>query len=231
MPRTTAGIPENLVFAPGETVKTFTVTIVDDEIDDDDESLTLSFTDPHVRSGGTNETATIVITDNDDCGDVAIWCATTTFGATVHWAGRYDLYTGEADEMEFSYNGADYRLLGVAVPQNSHDAGDDNHVVLPFGIPERTHLLIDFLNLSGTSDQALDPPNNDWLDWTLHVSTVSDGKTLTATLRFSEARKLAGAWWRWSGGDIDDLRRAWKSDKSTSSGSWRTQGRGGRRSR
>ena len=67
-----------------------------------------------------------------------------------------------------------------------------------------------FLNLSGTSDQVLDPPNNDWLDWTLHVSTVSDGETLTATLRFSEARKLAGAWWRWSGRDIDDLRRAWK---------------------
>ena len=66
MPRTIAGIPENLVFALGETMKTFTVTIVDDEIDDDDESLTLSFTDPHVRSGGTNETATIVITDNDD---------------------------------------------------------------------------------------------------------------------------------------------------------------------
>ena len=206
-----SGIPENLVFAPGETVKTFTVTIVDDEIDDDDESLTLSFTDPHVRSGGTNETATIVITDNDDCVDIDIWCATVEFGATVHWVGRYDLYTGEVDNSEFSYNGADYRLLGVAVPQNGHDAGDDNHVVLPFGIPERTHLLIDFLNLSGTSDQALDPPNNDWLDWTLHVSTVSDGETLTATLRFSEARKLAGAWWRWSGGDIDDLRRAWKA--------------------
>ena len=205
------GIPENLVFAPGQTVKTFTVTIVDDEIDDDDESLTLSFTDPHVRSGGTNETATIVITDNDDCVDIDIWCATVEFGATVHWEGRYDLYTGEADEMEFSYNGADYRLLGVTVPQNGHDAGDDNHVVLPFGIPERTHLLIDFLNLNGTSDQALDPPNNDWLDWALHVSTVSDGETLTATLRFSEARKLAGAWWRWSGGDIDDLRRAWKA--------------------
>ena len=45
-PRTTAGIPENLVFAPGETVKTFSVTIVDDEIDDDGESLTLSFDGP-----------------------------------------------------------------------------------------------------------------------------------------------------------------------------------------
>ena len=76
--------------------------------------------------------------------------------------------------------------------------------------PERTEFLIDFLNLNGTGHDFFEPPNNDWLDWTLHVSTVSDGKTLTATLRFNEARKLGGTWWRWSGEDIDDLRRAWK---------------------
>ncbi len=167
----------------------------------------------HTASGGDYASITkdlpVTITD-DDCGDVDIWCATMKFNATVHWEGRYDLYTAEVDNREFSHNGADYQLLEITVPQNGHDSGDDNHVVLPFGIPERTHFLIDFLNLSGTSDQVLEPPNNDWLDWTLHVSTVSDGETLTATLRFSEARKLAGAWWRWSGGDIDDLRRAWK---------------------
>ena len=56
-----SGIPENLVFAPGDTEKTFTVTIVDDEIDDDGESITLSFDDPHIRSGGANETAAITI--------------------------------------------------------------------------------------------------------------------------------------------------------------------------
>ena len=167
----------------------------------------------HTASGGDYASITkdlpVTVTD-DDCGDVDIWCATMKFNATVHWEGRYDLYTAEVDNREFSHNGADYQLLEITVPQNGHDSGDDNHVVLPFGIPERTHFLIDFLNLSGTSDQVLEPPNNDWLDWTLHVSTVSDGETLTATLRFSEARKLAGAWWRWSGGDIDDLRRAWK---------------------
>ena len=168
----------------------------------------------HTASGGDYVTVTkdlpVTITTDDDCRDVDIWCATMKFNATVHWEGRYDLYTAEVDNREFSHDGADYQLLGITVPQNGHDSGDDNHVVLPFGIPERTHFLIDFLNLSGTSDQVLEPPNNDWLDWTLHVSTVSDGETLTATLRFSEARKLAGAWWRWSGGDIDDLRRAWK---------------------
>ena len=125
--------------------------------------------------------------------------------------GRYNLHAGEVDRREFSYNGEDYRFWSIGMDQNGHNADDDNNIVLPFGIPERTEFLIDFFNLNGTGHDFFEPPNDDWMDWTLHVSTVSDGNTLTATLRFNEARKLGGAWWRWSGGDIDDLRRAWKT--------------------
>ena len=61
-----SGIPENLVFMPGDTEKTFTVTLTEDTRDDEGESLTLSFgSESHIRSGGTNETATVNITDND----------------------------------------------------------------------------------------------------------------------------------------------------------------------
>ena len=51
--------------------------------------------------------------------------------------------------------------------------------------------------------------------WTGRCTSApsATAKTLTATLRFSEARKLGGAWWRWSGGDIDGLRRAWTTDQ------------------
>ena len=179
-------------------------------MDDDDESVLLGFGTPlpgGVTAGTTNQT-TVTITG--DCADGDIWCATATFDAQVDWEGRYDLHTGEVDNREFSYNGEDYQLWSLEMVQNGRNAGDDNHVVLPFGIPERTLFLIDFFNLNGTGNDRFEAPNDDWLDWTLHVSTVSDGETLTAALRFSEGRKLAGAWWRWSGGDIDDLRRAWK---------------------
>ena len=57
--------PDELVFAPGDTSKTLTVTVVDDTIDDDGESITLSFDDLHIVSGGDNETATIALGDND----------------------------------------------------------------------------------------------------------------------------------------------------------------------
>ena len=179
--------------------------------DDDGANDTARLT--HTASGGDYVNITkdlpVTITD-DDCEDDVIWCATATFDAEVEWVGRYNLHAGEVDRREFSYNGEDYLLWSIGMDQNGHNAGDDNNIVLPFGIPERTEFLIDFLNLNGTGHQEFEPPNDDWLDWTLHVSTVSDGETLTAALSFSEARKLGGAWWRWSGGDIDDLRRAWK---------------------
>ena len=62
-----SGIPENLVFAPGEDSQTFTVTVFDDTEDDDDESITLSFGEEnHIRPGVDNQAATIILTDNDD---------------------------------------------------------------------------------------------------------------------------------------------------------------------
>ena len=207
-----SGVPDDVTFNSGQKSKSFTFSATDDTQDEDGEKVLLTFgTLPtRVTAGATGQTT---ISISDDCADVDIWCATMAFGATVHWVGRYDLQATDVDNREFSHNGADYQLWSTEMEQNGHDSGDDNQVVPPFGIPERTHFLIDFLNLSGTSDQVFDPPTNDWLDWTLHVGTVSDGETLTATLRFSEARKLAGAWWRWSGGDIDGLRRAWKTDQ------------------
>ena len=192
-----------------DTAQTVTVKAGHDD-DDANDTATLTHTASGDDYAGIIADLPVTVTDDDDCEDSVIWCATFELSATVHWEGRYDLHTGEVDIREFRYNGEAYQFWSIKMSQNGSNAGDDNHVVLPFGIPERTKFLIDFLNVNGTGHQAFEPPNDDWLDWTLHVSTVSDGKTLTATLRFSEARKLAGAWWRWSGRDIDDLRRAWK---------------------
>ena len=62
-----SGIPANLVFAPGDTEKSFTVTLTDDDLDDDGESLTLSLgAESNIKSGGANETATVAIRDDDD---------------------------------------------------------------------------------------------------------------------------------------------------------------------
>ena len=91
-----SGVPESLVFAPGETEKTFTVTVADDTVDDDDESITLSFgTEPNVKDGGANEEATITINDDDDP-EVAV-----SFGAVAYRVDESDdSQTPDATENE-----------------------------------------------------------------------------------------------------------------------------------
>ena len=108
-----SGIPENLVFAPGDTEKTFTVTIEDDNIDDYGESLILSFgEESHIRSGGANETATITITQT--------LVSNTAQGSDS--AASYISDHGQA--FTTGYNLTGYTVTGVTII--SEDAqGDD----------------------------------------------------------------------------------------------------------
>ena len=62
------GAPGNLIFNAGETVKTITFTATDDDIDDNNEKVVLSFgtlTDDRVRKGSS---ATVTIADDDERG-------------------------------------------------------------------------------------------------------------------------------------------------------------------
>ena len=62
------GIPESLTFGAQDTEKTFTVTAVDDSIDDDDEGVTLGFEVSSVEGVtlGSQATATVTLLDNDN---------------------------------------------------------------------------------------------------------------------------------------------------------------------
>ena len=108
-----SGIPENLVFAPGDTENTFTVTIEDDNIDDYGESLILSFgEESHIRSGGANETATITITQ-------------TLVSNTAQGSDSDASYTSDHGQaFTTGYNLPGYTVTGVTII--SEDAqGDD----------------------------------------------------------------------------------------------------------
>ena len=57
----------SITFHRGETEKTFEITATDDDIDDDDETVTLSFgTLPHRVNAGNFSTAIVSLIDNDD---------------------------------------------------------------------------------------------------------------------------------------------------------------------
>ena len=79
-----AGIPSSLTFGANETEKTFTVTALDDSIDDDGEGVTLGF-DVSLLEGvtlGSEETATVSLTDNDNP------AVTVTYGASSYTASE-----------------------------------------------------------------------------------------------------------------------------------------------
>ena len=60
-------VPRSVAFAANETEQTFTVTAVDDAVDDDDETVTLTLGSllPGGVSAGSPATATVTLTDND----------------------------------------------------------------------------------------------------------------------------------------------------------------------
>ena len=80
-----SGVPDELVFASGETTKTFTFTAAHDTVDDDDETVELSFrTLPPGASPGANPTAAVYITDDDDP------VVTVGFGASSYTVAESD---------------------------------------------------------------------------------------------------------------------------------------------
>ena len=198
------GIPENLVFAPGETVKTFTITIVDDIRDEEGESLTLSFDDPHIKSGGTNETATVTITDNDppevDFGAssytvaeggmqmvtvtltsapgsaVTIPITTTDQGSTTPAD-----YSGVPANVMFS-TGQTYAFFTFRATQDTED-DDDESVKLTFGT------LPSGVQAGTTTEVTFDITDDDDPQVTVSFGagayTVPEGGTQAVTVRLS----------------------------------------------
>ena len=76
-----SGVPQNVTFDSGETSKSFTFTAAHDTVDDDGESVKLSFgaTLPDGVSAGTPNQATVSITDDDVPDTVAV-----SFGASAY---------------------------------------------------------------------------------------------------------------------------------------------------
>ena len=203
-------VSSSVTFNSGDTSQTITFSAKEDTEDELGESVLLAFGTnlPSGVSAGTPSQTTVSI--KDDCADGDIWCSTLNF-STGSFDSSERLSVNQIDTDDFLYDSVDYQLIDIRVIQNGHHGGDDVNVKLPFGIPERTKWSMDFHNLNtGTGSEQFEILTEDWRDWTLHVSTVSGGDTLTAALRFSEATYTGQAWWWWFGRDIDHLRRVWQ---------------------
>ena len=184
-----------------------------DDGDADDESETLTHTASGGDYAGVARNLPVTITDDDtasavDC-DTAIWCADLEFDVGGTSNGMSSLLSKSLDS-DFEYNGVTYGWGGLSVFPYGHNIPMGADPGPPFGIPERTKFGMRLLNMDAPGD---DPdrfrmPNEDWMDWTLHLSTTKDGQTLTAEMRLSEGR-FSQYWWQWFGSDLEALRAAW----------------------
>ena len=156
---------------------------------------------------GSPSEATVAI---GDCEGGGIWCASLELSLIYSGDhGRTRLRRANLDYDQFLYNGVTYAMGGIRV----YSYEQRLPVTPPFAIPERASISLDLGNLNGTDFDRYQVPNEDYLDWTLHISTTSNGETLTAELPFSEAKKFGTPIWRWYGLDIDKLRLAWTTGK------------------
>ena len=201
--------PASVTFNSGETRKTFRFTATEDTVQEDSESVRLGFASdlPSRVDPGSPSEATVAI---GDCEGGGIWCASLELSLIYSGDhGRTRLRRANLDYDQFLYNGVTYGVGGVRV----YPYEQRLPVTPPFAIPERASISLDLGNLNGTGFDRYQVPNEDYLDWTLHISTTSNGDTLTAELPFSEAKKFGTPIWRWYGLDIDKLRLAWTTGK------------------
>ena len=102
-----SGVPDSVVFESGETEKSFTFTATADEVDDDGESVELSFgTLPDRVTAGSTATSAISITDDDTAGvTVSESALTIEEGGDATYTVRLD--TQPTDSVTVTVNDPD----------------------------------------------------------------------------------------------------------------------------
>ena len=105
------GVPQNVTFDSGDTSKSFTFTAAHDTVDDDGESVKLSFgaSLPAGVSAGTTDEATVSITDDD------VLSVTVSFGSAVYTVAESD----DSDTTNVTENTVEVTVTLSADPERT----------------------------------------------------------------------------------------------------------------
>ena len=108
-----SGVPQNVTFGSGDTEKTFVFTAAHDTVDDDDESVKLSFgtlpTTPVTVTAGTTDEATVTITDDD------VPSVTVSFGSDAYTVAESD----DSDTTDVTENTVEVTVTLSADPERT----------------------------------------------------------------------------------------------------------------
>ena len=204
-----SGVPASVVFASGDTEQTFSFTAVADAVDDDDESVKLTFgTLPTGVTAGTTSASTVSITDGD-VPDVTASFGAATYsvaeGGTVDVTVTLDAAperevtipltkTGQGGVSDSDYSGVPASLTFAAAATSksfsfaaTQDGVDDDgeSVKLAFGtLPAQVTV--------GTTDEAVvsitddDAPASVAVSFGQSTYSVAEGSAVTITVQLDD---------------------------------------------
>ena len=171
------GVPTSVVFNSGETSKTFTFSATADTIDDDGESVKLTFgTLPTGVTAGTTSTASVSITDDD------VPVVTVAFQQS-----SYTVSEGSSVAVKVKLSVAPERSVTIPITKTNQDGASSSDYIgvpatLTFGATD-TGKTITF---SATADNVDDDGESVKLTFGTMPSGVSEGVTKEAVVSITD---------------------------------------------
>ena len=163
-----SGVPASVTFASGDTEKSFTFTATADEVDDDGESVKLSFgTLPTGVTAGTTDESVVSITDDD------VPSVTASFGAATYTAAE-----GSSVTVKVTLSADPERSVTVPLTATSQDGASSADYS---GVPASVTFAIGDTEKSFTFAATADDVDDDGESVKLAFGTLPDGVTAGTT--------------------------------------------------
>ena len=172
-----SGVPTSVTFQSGDTEKAFTFMATQDTVDDDGETVGLSFgTLPSRVTAGTNSTATVAITDDDDPP------VTVSFGETSYTVGE-----GDSVQVKVTLSADPERSLEIpvsAAPGNG--ATTDDYSGVPTSVTFSSGETEQSFTFAATQDDIDDDDESVDLTFGALPDRVTAGANSTATVTITD---------------------------------------------
>ena len=172
-----SGVPANVTFNSGDTEKTFSFTATDDTVDDDDESVELSFgTLPTRVSEGSTDETTVNITDDDD--------------PRVRVSFEQSSYTvaeGDSVTVKVTLSADPERTVTVPVSKTSQGgASNSDYSGVPANVTFNSGETSKTFSFAATDDTGDDDGESVKLSFGSLPSRVSEGSTDETTVNITD---------------------------------------------
>ena len=176
-----SGVPANVMFSAGETSKAFTFTATQDTVDDDGESVLLTFgTLPATVQTGTTTETTVNITDDD--------AAEVSFGQSA-----YTVAEGGTVSVEVKLTSAPASAVTVPVTHTPQGAtSSDDYSGVPANVMFSAGETSKAFTFTATQDTVDDDGESVLLTFGTLPATVQTGTTTETTVTITDDDAAAG---------------------------------------